>query len=158
VHALPGAAQPQNERLRFEAASIKVNNLGENQPPGADFAFQPGGRLHVRNNPMQNVIRNAYGVGQPFLLIGGPDWIQSDRYDMDERAEANPSRDQMMSMLQSLLEDRLKHKVHRETREVALYDLTVAKGGPKLTAYTEGSCVNSDSNNPPPPLAPGQQP
>src|SRR5262245_37067323 len=158
IHALPGAAQSQNGPLRFEAASIKVNSLGENQLPGADFDAQPGGRLHVRNNPMQNVIRNAYGVGQRFLLIGGPDWIDSDRYDMEARADGNPSRDEMMSMLQMLLEDRLKLKVHRETREVPVYTLTVASGGPKLTAYTEGSCINIDPNNPPPPLAPGQKP
>jgi uncharacterized protein (TIGR03435 family) len=159
VVALPlviGAAQSLKVQPRFEAASIKVNNLGENQLPGADFAAQ-GGRLHVRNNPMQNVIRNAYGVRQRFLLVGGPDWIDSDRYDMEARAEGNPGNDQMMSMLQSLLEDRLKLKVHRETREVPVYDLTVAKGGPKLTAYTEGSCVNFDPNNPPPPLAPGEK-
>jgi uncharacterized protein (TIGR03435 family) len=158
VHAVPGAAQSQNGRIRFEAASIKVNDRGANQPPGADFAAQPGGRLHVRNNEMANVIRNAYGVAQPFLLIGGPDWIDSDRYDMEARAEGNPTRDQMMSMLQLLLEDRLKLKVHTETREVPVYILTVAKGGPKLTAYTEGSCINFDPNNPPPPLAPGQRP
>src|SRR5262249_10027678 len=103
VNASPGAAQTQTVRPRFEAASIKVNSLRENQPLGADFAAQPGGRLHVRNNPMANVIRNAYGVAQPFLLVGGPDWIDSDRYDMEARAEGNPSRDQMMSMLQSLL-------------------------------------------------------
>jgi bla regulator protein blaR1 len=153
-----GAVQSQSVRPRFEAASIKVNTLGENQPPGVDFAAQPGGRLHVRNNPMQNVIRNAYGVGQRFLLVGGPDWIDSDRYDMEARAEGNPSRDEMMRMLQALLEDRLKLQLHRETREVPVYDLTVAKGGPKLTAYTDGSCINFDPNNPPPPLAPGQQP
>lgn len=155
LHALPGGAQTQNVRQHFEAASIKVNNRGED---GADFAAQPGGRLHIRNNPMQNVIRNAYGVGPRFLLVGGPDWIDSDRYDMEARAEGNPGRDQMMSMLQALLEDRLKLQVHGETRDIPIYVLTVAKGGPKLTAYTEGSCVNFDPNNPPPPLAPGQRP
>jgi len=158
VHASPSAAQSQSGRLRFEAATIKVNNFRENQPPGADFAAQPGGRLHVRNNPMANVIRNAYGVAQPFLLVGGPDWIDSDRYDMEARAEGNPGRDQMMSMLQSLLEDRLKLKVHNETRDVPIYVLTVAKGGPKLTAYSEGSCIIFDPNSPPPPLAPGEKP
>ena len=146
----------QNVRARFEAATIKLNTLGENQPPGVDFAAQPGGRLHVRNNPMQNVIRNAYGVPQRFLLIGGPDWIDSDRYDMEARAEGNPSRDEMMRMLQLLLAERLKLEVHRETRDIPIYDLKVAKGGPKVTAYTQGSCLIVDANNPPPPLAPGQ--
>jgi uncharacterized protein (TIGR03435 family) len=146
----------QNVRLRFDAASIKVNDRGENQPPGADFAAEPGGRLHVRNNGIQNVIRNAYGVRQRFLLIGGPDWIDSDHYDIEARAEGNPTRDQMMNMVQSLLEERFKLKVHSETREVPVYVMTVAKGGPKLTAFTEGSCITRDPNNPPPPLAPGQ--
>ncbi len=155
VHTSQGAAQPQNVRLQFEAATIKLNNRGEN---GADFDTHPGGLLHVRNNPMQNVIRNAYGVAQVFLLIGGPDWIHSDRYDMEARAEGNPSRDQMMSMLQSLLEDRIKLKVHRETRDVPVYVMTVVKGGPKLTAYSEGTCIDFDPNNPPPRPAPGEKP
>src|SRR5262245_4721469 len=46
AHALPDAAQSQDSRLRFEVATIKVNNLGENQPPGGDFGTMPGGRLH----------------------------------------------------------------------------------------------------------------
>jgi len=156
IVALPlmiGAAQ--NIGLRFEAASIKVNTRGEN---GVTFTTQPGGRLLVVNNAIQNVIRNAYRVEQPYLLAGGPDWIYSDRYDIEARAEGNPTAEQMMIMLQSLLEDRLKLKVHSETREVPAYVMTVAKGGPKLTAHTEGSCVDSDSNTPPAQPAPGEKP
>ena len=59
-------------------------------------------------------------------------------------------------MLQALLEDRFKLKIHRESREVAVYALTVAKGGPKLKPFKEGSCTPVDLANPAPPLSPGQ--
>ncbi len=52
-------------------------------------------------------------------------------------------------MLQALLEDRFKLRVHRETREVSVYALTVAKGGPKLQPFKEDSCIPYDSMRPP---------
>jgi uncharacterized protein (TIGR03435 family) len=58
-------------------------------------------------------------------------------------------------MLQALLEDRFKLKAHRETIEVPVYLLTVAKGGLKLEAFKEGACTPRDlSQFPPPPLGP----
>jgi uncharacterized protein (TIGR03435 family) len=58
-------------------------------------------------------------------------------------------------MLQALLEDRFKLKIHRETREVPVYAVTIAKGGPKLHAFQEGSCVAQTV--PPTPPEPGQR-
>ncbi|HEY2383611.1 MAG TPA: TIGR03435 family protein [Terriglobia bacterium] len=141
--------------LQFEAASIKPSSAGLS---GITFAVQPGGRLDVENNPISNVIKNAYGSIRPFVLQGGPDWVDSDRYDIEAKAEGNPAEPEMMVMLQALLADRFKLKVHRETRELPVYALTVAKGGPKLTKHIEGSCVIVDPNSPPPPGAPGEKP
>src|SRR5439155_4842339 len=91
-------------------------------------------------------------------IEGGPDWIRSERWDVDATAEGTPGSAMMQGpMLQTLLEERFKVKLHRETREVPVYIVTVAKGGPKLTPFKEGSCV---SIVPPPgpqtTLAPGQ--
>lgn len=60
-------------------------------------------------------------------------------------------------MLQALLEDRFKLKIHRETKEVPVYLLTVAEGGPKLEPAKEGSCLPMPMTFPLPPLAPGQE-
>jgi uncharacterized protein (TIGR03435 family) len=59
-------------------------------------------------------------------------------------------------MLQALLEDRFKLKVHRESKEIPVYALVVARGGPRLEATKEGSCTPADPTQGPPPIVPGQ--
>ena len=81
------------------------------------------------------IIQEAYGVKR-YQLSGGPAWLHADLFDIEAKAEGDPSRDQMMDMLQTLLADRFQLKVHRETREDNVYALVVAKGGPKLTPST----------------------
>jgi uncharacterized protein (TIGR03435 family) len=74
----------------------------------------------------------------------------TDSYDISAKAEGNPPLDQMVGpMLQALLEDRFQLKIHRETREIPMYALTVAKGGPKLRPFVEGSCTPFDLTKPP---------
>jgi uncharacterized protein (TIGR03435 family) len=98
-----------------------------------------------------DLIRTAYGEFVP--ISGGPAWIKSDRYRIDARAESNTSPRVMDGpMLQALLEDRFKLKIRRETREVSIYTLTVAKEGSKLQSAKEGSCVSPES------LQPGKKP
>jgi uncharacterized protein (TIGR03435 family) len=87
-------------------------------------------------------------------IEGGPTWINSERYDLKARAAGMENQVLMHGpMLQSLLEDRFKLKLHRETTDVPVYALTVAKGGPKLRAFKEGSCNPYDiaARFPPPP-------
>jgi uncharacterized protein (TIGR03435 family) len=72
--------------------------------------------------------------------VGGPGWIDSDLWDIEAKAPEGSVPPgtilgfppQMVVMLQSLLEDRFQLKLHRETREAPVYDLTIAKGGSKL--------------------------
>jgi uncharacterized protein (TIGR03435 family) len=74
-------------------------------------------------------------------ILGGPSWINTERYMINAKAEGTPSQPMMRGpMLQALLEDRFQLKIRREIREVPVYVLTVAKGGPKLKASKEGSC------------------
>jgi uncharacterized protein (TIGR03435 family) len=91
-------------------------------------------------------------------IEGGPSWIDSDRYQIEAKAEGAPGQEMIRGpMLQALLEDRFKLKIRRETREVPVYALTVAKGGPKnLQPAKEGSCIVLDVNHPPPPPEPGK--
>jgi uncharacterized protein (TIGR03435 family) len=88
------------------------------------------------------------------LIRGGPDWLD-DRYTIDAKTESPQTRGMMAGpMMQGLLEDRLKLKIHRETREAPAYALVVAKGGARLQP-TKG-CTPGDPHGPPPPLIPGQ--
>jgi uncharacterized protein (TIGR03435 family) len=83
-------------------------------------------------------------------VLGGPSWIRSSEYQIEAKKDG-ARRDQMPLMLQTLLADRFKLRVHWETRDLPVYELTVAKGGSKLEQWKEGSCV-SPSN---PSLGPG---
>jgi uncharacterized protein (TIGR03435 family) len=90
-------------------------------------------------------------------IEGGPGWIGSERYTIDAKAEGSASAGMMQGpMLQALLEDRFKLKTHWEDRPGAVYALTVAKGGPKLKPFHEGSCIRRVITFPPTPPAAGE--
>lgn len=131
----------------FEVASVKPD-----PSPALRHVLLPpvGGRLSTRGASLRLLIQNAYGV-QSFQISGGPEWMNSSGFVIEAKAAGNPDRSQISLMLQSLLEDRFKLKVHRENKVLPLYFLTVAKNGLKLPKSTEGDCVDS-------PLANGQRP
>jgi uncharacterized protein (TIGR03435 family) len=139
---------------KFEVASIKSCPDPSQQGP---FTHIPGsnsspGRLATDCVPLRQMIGNAYSkdLNDYDPLIGGPAWTNSAFYEINATAEGNPSVKVMNGpMLQALLEDRFQLKIHRETREGPVYFLTVARGGPKLHSFTEGSCKPWPS--PPPP-------
>jgi len=86
----------------------------------------------------------------PFApLDGGPDWMNNAQYTIDARTPS-PQTIVMMRgpMMQKLLEDRFKLRVHRETREVPVYFLTVAPDGPKFPPTQEGTCTPLSENDP----------
>src|ERR1700676_1371239 len=70
----------------FEVASVKPNKSGDGR---IFFQMQPGGRFTATNVPLRELIRVAYGI-QNFQLVGGPDWIGSDRFDIVAKAEGDP--------------------------------------------------------------------
>ena len=126
-------------RPRFEVVSIK--RTPETTGPGADFASMPGGRLHARNNSVANLVGNAFDVPQ-YRIANMPDWVRSERYDLEAKApDLNASRPQVMSMLQTLLEDRFTLRWHWEPREGPVYVLSAARGGHKLRATKDGGCA-----------------
>lgn len=67
-------------------------------------------------------------------IAGGPRWLDTDRFDMESRAEKPSSADELHVMLMNMLTDRLHMKFHSEKREMQMYALTVDKDGPKLTS------------------------
>jgi uncharacterized protein (TIGR03435 family) len=141
----PSPSEAQSApRKQFEVASIKKNVAGG----GPSFGAQPGGRLIATNNPARNFIQNAYDV-RPYQVLGAPDWMRADRYDIEAKTEANTTFAQMMPMLQMLLEDRFKLKIHRETREMPVFVLTLAKGGIKVP-LSSTVCTTFNPNAPPP--------
>jgi bla regulator protein blaR1 len=130
-----GRAQSQAAaRPEFEVASIKPNTSGDHR---VSFQITPGGRLACTNATAKILITMAYGL-KPHQLEGGPNWLDTERYDITAKGEGGTDRDDLKLMMQGLLADRFKLKFHRETKELPVYALVVGKSGPKLHA-TEAS-------------------
>jgi len=146
--AQPGA-KPEDAKPQFEVASIKLGSLGL---PGGWIRHEPGGRLRVTNMTLKELVQQAYGV-DPFQVSGGPAWVDSARYDINATSEKPSKPREVDVMLQSLLADRFQLTIHRETRELPVYALVLAKKdgklGPKLTESKEGGCTVYDPANPP---------
>jgi bla regulator protein blaR1 len=85
------------------------------------------------NTTLMDMITMAYDVQQK-QVVGGPDWMSSDKFDVDAVPDVpgTPDVDQLKTMLEKLLADRFALKFHRETKTMSAYVLTVGKNGPKL--------------------------
>jgi bla regulator protein blaR1 len=137
------SAPDPNVPLFFEAASVKPSNA---TIPGMGIRRQPGGRFNTVNTPLKLLITFAYQI-QDFQLVGGPGWMNSDRFDIVAKMEGDPppiipgsGADHMMLAMRSLLADRFKLVVHRETRQLDIYALTMTKpGGPPGPALKPAS-------------------
>lgn len=134
--AVPPSAESQSANTSaFEVASVKKN---ESNTDAQSTRLQPGGRLVMTNQPLRRLILFAYGL-QPQQLAGGPDWLDSDRFDIVAQAGGNippsppggpPGPAQLM--LQRLLAERFKLAVHTETRELPIYALTLTRSDGQL--------------------------
>jgi uncharacterized protein (TIGR03435 family) len=126
----------------YEVASIKpTKSANGNGFMRIGFSYSPDG-LTAENVNLQMLIQMAYGVGKD-RLSGAPEWFNSDRYDIDAKMDGETAEAQRkltadelkivrQHMLQALLADRFKLSVHSETKELAVYNLVIAKGGLKL--------------------------
>jgi uncharacterized protein (TIGR03435 family) len=133
LHAQPPA---------FEVATVKIHPLGDNGLSPPEFV---NGAFTARNVSMRRLLRAAYGLSDSRII--GPEWLDSDRYDLAARYPSGvPDRD-LMPMLQTLLKDRFHIAVHSEMKEMSVFDMTVAKGGLKMPLF--------DPAHPAPPRSPG---
>jgi uncharacterized protein (TIGR03435 family) len=113
----------------FEVASIKPGKPGAS---GSSNLFGMSGRFTAENSTLKSLIQFAYQV-RAFQVLGGPSWLDRDTYDIVAKPEARVAGGkQNLQMVQTLLADRFQLKFHRETRELPVYLLVVAKSGPRL--------------------------
>jgi uncharacterized protein (TIGR03435 family) len=116
----------------------------------------------VDNTGLIQVAYNRYASGQltsygVIPIEGGPGWIHSERFEIDAESEGHPSIQMMEGpMMQAILEDRFKLKIHRETRQGPIYELALGKGSPKLKPLQDRSCTPAHVGRPLPPLTSGQ--
>jgi uncharacterized protein (TIGR03435 family) len=126
-------AQTVAKSLVFDVASIKVNNQtirrdGPSPPQLDAIHVEPDG-VTMRAITMMACIKWAFEVnaGQ----ITGPEWLRSEHFDIAAKASGLTSDGQLRQMMQALLADRFKLAVHRETKQLSVYNLVEAKGGIK---------------------------
>ena len=126
------------EKPTFEAASIHANKSSE--AGQSFFDLNGAGRLTARNMVVWDLIRHAFGL-RDTQMAGGPAWTKSEGFDIQATASADATaveRSRALQMLQTLLEERFHLRWHDEMREMTVYALRVAPGGPKLAPTKEG--------------------
>jgi uncharacterized protein (TIGR03435 family) len=124
----------QAPRPSFEVASLKPSRPDER----LFYNLEPGGRYLANGLTLNLLIANAYAIPE-FQISGGPGWRDSDKFNLEAKVGIQlppwpDSQKQLSLMIQSLLADRFKLAVHRETRDEPVYELVAAKGGVKLKA------------------------
>jgi uncharacterized protein (TIGR03435 family) len=128
----------------FDVASVKPNTSGDG---ASTIGFEQGGRFLAVNMPVLSLIQTAYAtsaVPRP-QVVGGPAWIDSDRFDVGAVTDRNPPQDQRQMMLRALLADRFKLVIHRETRELPIYNLVKSSPDGKLGDKLRVSDIDCDA-------------
>jgi len=119
----------------FEIADVHVSpHSGRTYVSGGALR---GGRYDLRNATMVDLISIAYGV-EGDKVLGGPSWLETDRFEVGAKAPPTTSQDALKLMLQALLADRFKLVVHKDSKPMPVFVLSMGKGKPKLKE-AEGS-------------------
>jgi uncharacterized protein (TIGR03435 family) len=171
---LSRAQSATTAKSKFEVASIRPCKPGVRGGTAAagtrgtgDTVVLRRGTLYIGCQPLRVLVHMAYfdyanghhNLNSFVPISGGPDWVYSEGYQIDAKAEGDASYEMMHGpMLQTLLEDRFTLKTHFETRDVQVFAMTMAKGGPKnLQSSKDGGCRPLLESTIPTPLqAPGQ--
>jgi uncharacterized protein (TIGR03435 family) len=122
--ATASRADAQETQPVFEAADVRASapSTDSNMRGG----FMRGGRYELRNATMVDLIGRAWSVDAD-KVVGGPDWLDTDRFDMIAKSPANTTPESLRLMLQALLANRFKLVVHSDTRPFPEYVLTAGK-------------------------------
>ena len=144
------ARQPQTPS--FEVTSVKANRTGDRS---SRFQLLPGGRFVATNTTARALLQSAYRFEYlPFQVIGGPSWLDSERFDVEGRAGGSPSPADVDAMVRALLVTRFKMTYAKETRDMPVYHLTRARAdgrsGPQLRPSTTACDRTPPATNTPP--------
>jgi uncharacterized protein (TIGR03435 family) len=145
----------------FEVATVKPAADGSH---AIGMFTYPGGRVVISEETLENILCEVYGF-EPYQISGGPDWVRSQRWNIEAKAAENSGaakfvpvsfksrpNEEMLAMLKTLLAERFQLKIHNGTKEGPAYALTIAPKGHKLevTAHADqfGAAVAGRSGKP----------
>ena len=132
-----GAQDSPRPPLRFEVADIQPAKAFDE----IKAEFLPGGRVDVRNIPLKWTIAAVYKV--PGSLVVGPNWLGSANFNIVAKAAPTSTRDELFEMTRTLLAERFRMAIHKDTKVIPVYALVAAKSRLKLTpsqASTQFDC------------------
>jgi len=139
---LHGQTPSDQKPLAFDVASIKPNTSGSSRGGGR---LSPGGRVTFVNESLRAIIHDAYGLD----VIGGPAWIDTDRWDLAATAASAQDDPSTRLMLQKLLADRFKLVARVEQREQSVYALVFSRRdrqlGPRISASSTNCPITGNS-------------
>jgi uncharacterized protein (TIGR03435 family) len=132
------SGQEQAEKMMAADAhpSYEVATIKPSDPEDQNSGFEMDGRqLFIENESVESMIAAAYGV-HPKQIVDAPDWCRKEQWNVKGVPDlpGTPSWPQYQEMIQKLLADRFGLKFHRAKRDLSIFAITVANGGPKLTA------------------------
>ena len=152
VFAACGAFAQAGAKLEFEVVSIKatappeVNGgvIGLRVFASGGPGSQDPGMWRCENFSLRNLITFAYSLNS--FQLTGPDWLQEQRFDISAKVPEGTTREQFNIMMQNMLTERFQLTVHHEAKDMAKYDLVVAKNGPKLKETLETPAASVDAS------------
>ncbi len=163
---LRAQSAPPSTNPKFDVVSIK--RCQDSSSPSADSS--PGrlstGCARLSDTDNIGMIQRAYvryagGVLNSTRILpieGVPDWAYSERFEINARSEGHPTTLMMEGpMMQAVLEDRFKLRIHRETRQAPVYELVLGKGSPKLKPFHGANCIPVLAGRPLPTLQAGER-
>jgi uncharacterized protein (TIGR03435 family) len=104
--------------------------------PGPPVSIPDASRVSGYHATLAELIQFAYGIHSHQLV--GPEWLHRERFDIEAKSAGPATAEQLRQMLQRLLAERFQMTLHRETRILPVYEMTVAKGGPKMPEAKPG--------------------
>ena len=131
-------AQSPTPRPKFDAFEVAtIKPVESDKKAGRFITMQGPRRFVVKDYTLQLLIAAAYDL-TPRAVSGGPDWVQSEHYEILALTpgDVRPTREEQMAMLRTLLADRFKLTFHREEKKFSIYTLQLARSGPKLKDST----------------------
>lgn len=129
--------------LLWQAPHIEVASVKRSEKPPDNWGVTTGhGRIFADNVTLKRCIMGAWSVG-PNQITGGPDWLNSERFEIEARADQPVNDDAVLNvLLQGMLADRFKLALHHETRLIEAYVLEVEKNGLRLEKSPGGESVD----------------
>jgi len=130
ILVVTAAAALRAQSPAFDVASVKPNHTGDHP---RTYPRLQNGTFTAEVASLKTLLVIAYGLIE--LRISGPDWLDTEKYDIIAKAPEGVPDDQIRPLLQALLKDRFHLETHFETKEMSAYEMVVSKGGTKLKPF-----------------------